>query len=241
MPVQPQPTCFRAVALAALALFATTAGHAQGLGGMLNKAKAGLNSATATTKATNGSPVQAATQAASQTGGGDLPPRPSTSTVASERAYALACLNDKRPLLMPLSENNSEPNRWYRELVQLEHVPLRFTWDEAVEQLLIENNSGMLWPICEDISQEILRGMGNASDKATLLPLLRKVKQIHFTTSPLPKSAGKDALSAQHGLFCTWNPATGVLTAAISKPSGFNSVANDAFRTVDPWIMQHVK
>ena len=231
----------RAAALAALALFATTASQAQGLGGMLNKAKAGLNSATATTKATSGSPVQAATQAATQTGTGDLPPAPDVYTVASEQAYAHACLNDKRPVL-PLSENDNanSPNRYYRELHQEYHMPLTFTWDEAAVQQLIDKRSGMLWSICEDISADIVRGLSHPADAPTLRPLLLKVKQIHLTTSPKHRS-NQDG-PAMHGYFLSFNPATGVLTAAMSTPDGINQVNTPPLDAVfDPWIMQHVK
>lgn len=74
-------------------------------------------------------------------------------------------------------------------------------------------------------------------DGPALKPLLPKVKQIHLATTPKPADAR--ASPYLHGFFLSFDPATGVLTAAMSTPSTTGSVSNDG--TFEHWIIKNVK
>lgn len=217
-------------ALAALALFATTAAHAQGLGGMLNKTKAKVGQATS--PGASPSRATAATQAGQGTSG-ELPDQPNERTVAGDQAYTRAWMADTRPV--DLTGANKGPNYYYKRLRQEYHMPLTFTWDEPAVQLLIDKRSS-LWGTCEDIANDLVGGLYGI-DGPAVKPLLPKVKQIHLTTTP--KRADARESPFMHGFFLSFNPATGVLTAAMSIPDGTSSVQNDG--VFEHWIIKHVK
>ncbi len=202
----PQPL-FRAAALAALALFATTApGHAQGLGGMLNKAKAKVNQATQTQ--TPRTPAAAATQATEYQVPRNLPQDPS---IEEMEEYARAMMADPRPA----GRDCRDENCTYRRLTIDRGYPIKFTWDQAAMAKFKKSYSG-LFPFIIDISGNLLGTINNDGSNFHLpvSKALHKVKEIHLTSKP--NLIDKDEPGQAEGWWFSFNPATGVLTAAMS-------------------------
>lgn len=226
----PLPTSLRRVALAALALFATTASPAQGLGGVLNKAKAKMGQATP-------SPAQAATQAA-QGSAGELPYESPDLTLESQESYARAVMANRRPLV--LSQNTGAPDYFYQVLTKHFQLPLRFSWDAAALKFLTDKNRS-LWSGCEDVSTDLGRTCLSGNTAPALKASLRKVKEIRFTTTQALPTSEEDK---EFGYIKSFNPTTGVLTAAISVGPGANAifpagVGNSSH--FSNWIVKHVK
>lgn len=99
-----------------------------------------------------------------------------------------------------------------------------------------------LWDTCEDIAAQLARNAGPSSThRAALLGALGKVKEIRLSTTPATPT-GDDR---EYGYIKSFNPATGVLTAAIAVGPTANQsyplgVGVSGTNFVD-WIIQHVK
>jgi|GEM_PF-4084420 len=225
---------FRA-ALAALALFATTATHAQGLGGMLNKAKANVNQATRT-------PAAAATKATAATDY-QLPPNlPNDPSIPQMEEYARALLADKRPLsASEMRGDGNDPNRLYRKLTLNEVFPLKFTWDQGAMAIFKRRQVG-LFPTIEDFCEDIDGGVQSyTSYHVQLGAALHKVKEIHFASVVKPGMTGD--YGQDRGFWFSFNPATGVLVAAMTDSEtlpGPASVSGSS-SALTWWIRQHIR
>ena len=223
-------------ALAALALFATTAAPAQGLGGMLNSAKAKASQARVTPA--RAAQVAQAPAAAAQAGKGGFPANgedPSTPpemTPETEAEYTRLLLSDTRPVVP--GQSNGSYTYSYRRLRQLQKFPVAFTWDQPALTRAVE---GRIWLFgyVEDFSDDLVTSLTGSTREASLRPRLAKVKEIHFVSSD--KKRTLDEPGEEQGWFYAFNPATGVLTA------GFNEYASSvaAWGSLSKWIIKHVK
>lgn len=217
-------------ALAALALFAatafaTTTGLAQGLGGMLNQAKAKVS--------------QAVPQTAPNTSG-ELPPENNADlTVDSQQRYAHAVLANTRPWVN--GQDTGAPDYFYRQLRREFRAPTTFGWDAGAVRFLTAKNRS-LWDTCEDIATQLARSAApSGTQRAALLGALRKVKEIRLSTTPATPT-GDDR---EYGYIKSFDPATGVLTAAIAVGPNANQsyplgVGVSGTNFTD-WIIKHVK
>ena len=158
-------------------------------------------------------------------------------TPASNGEYTRALLAYANTLTFhPHGESGESPEEvyWYCWLRQ-KGYPVRFTWDAAALKLTADNR-GYLSGYINDVADDLVSGLGGTY-AAQLKPRLAKVKEIHYTTPP--KKRGLDELSTLAGYFLSFNPATGVLTAALSEPDGAIAVATD--RAVTKWLVKNVK
>ena len=112
---------------------------------------------------------------------------------------------------------------------------MRFTWDAAALKLTADNR-GYLSGYVNDVANDLVKGL-TSTYGALLMPRLAKVKEIHYTTSPNKRSL--DEPSTLDGYFLSFNPATGVLTAALSQPDGAISVQADL--AVTKWLVKYGK
>ena len=203
--------------------------RAQGLGGLLNKAK---------DKASRASQPVASTRAAGSAATGPTdgapPPVPNTLTLASQKQYANAAQADNRDW----HENQEAGTYWHRRLVQdIPDVHIVFTWDDAAVEMMT-GYPLLLWGACEDISDD-LQAWGYSNQGTYFIPVLKKVKEIHFTTTTKGWAHDGDMSNpADRGYHLSFNPATGVLTAAISS-QGVSSTAQD--KCFSHWIEKNVK
>ena len=132
--------------------------------------------------------------------------------------------------------NGESGTYWHRRLVQdFPDAHIKFTWDNAVVEDLTKQNL-LLWGICEDLSHD-LESWGHSNQAAYFVPALNKVKEVHLTSTAKPRTNDGSGSLETFGYFASFNPATGVLTTAVSK-DGVRGVEND-----DPfakWIQQNV-
>ncbi len=228
MPMQPQANRFRllpSTALAALALFATTApSHAQGLGGMLNQAKAKVTQTTSAPQRSAGPALAQATQGNT----GPLPDAPSMSqlTVDNNIEFAQTVLANHRPWVK--GQGTGDDDYYYRLLRDEYHAPLKFTWDRPYVEFITRQQT-YLWFVMENVSEKIFDQYNpnipaGRYNRAKML----KIKEWHFTTTT-KRPNGEDRYAGAQGYVMSWNPATGVLTCAISIPGNVIS----AFRGED--------
>lgn len=219
-------------ALAALALFATTAGSAQGLGGMLNQAKDKARQAAdraanqVKSDVLNGPSKSNSADGPSKTSPADGPPRKGNpaeeatteetandgpkmpETAAEQTSYARAMMADFRPM----SVNDIEPprNYGYRRLIRKAKIPLQLTWDDAAAQGAVDARI-VMWNYIEYMCDD-LAGSLQGEQGAYLKAALQKVKEIHLTRKRNPAS--------YTNMWYSFNPGTGVLTAAINVDDG---------------------
>ena len=114
---------------------------------------------------------------------------------------------------------------------------MHFTSDDAAVELF-NSYPLLLWGACEDISQDLQTWAGS-NQAAYFLPALKKVKEIHFTTTTLDWAHDGDSSNpATQGYHLSWNASTGVLTAAVAK-RGVSSTAPD--KSFSHWIQKNVK
>lgn len=209
----------RTAALVALALFATPAGHAQGLDGMLHKAKANVRQAT-------DNPRQTAVPAASPAtgGGGTVSDEPRVYTVATQEAYIRAVQTDPAP---PSPGDSPHKNSyWWRRLHYEFKVPVQFTWDQKFLEAC-NQHPFVAWDFIENISTELAHDLNPAGTRVrNLRGLVTKVKAIHLTTTTQEPKSG--APGAEEGYVLSWNPATGVLTAAWATSRTLSLIAGDS-------------
>ncbi|MGI4870925.1 MAG: hypothetical protein ACRYFX_07075 [Janthinobacterium lividum] len=210
-----------AAALAALTLFVTPASHAQGLGGVLNQAKARATQAAALPSAPSALPAN-----------GEDPPTPPAMTAETEAEYTRLLLSDTRPVVR--GQMNGSYTNWYRQLHQLQHFPIRFTWDQPALARVADNRL-WLFGYIEDFSGDLVANLNGTTREAYLRPRLAKIKEIHFT--PSSKKSGLDQPGQEQGWFFSFNPGTGVLTA------GFGEYASSvsAWSALTNWIVANVK
>lgn len=220
------PSRLLTAALAALTFFATPASHAQGLGGLLNAAKTKASQA--------GTGVRQATQSApgALPANGEDPPTPPEMTPETQAEYTRLLLSDTRPVV-PGQMNGSYTN-WYRQLRQLEKFPIRFTWDQSA---LTQATEKRLWLFgnVEDFSGDLVSSL-HANSGSYLRPRLAKVTEIHYTATTKPNPSNSDVPGEGQGWFFSFNPATGVLTAAFNS----QSTAVDAWKSLSKWIVKNV-
>ena len=126
--------------LLALSLLPVCVSHGQGLGGMLGKAKDKMKST-----------AESSTHADHSTQGGELPGPPSEKTLSSQQLYARALLADQTPLRADEGSGTSRTFN-HRKLVQLYHMPIKFTWDDAAVNE-ISRNQFLLWDEIDDVIQ----------------------------------------------------------------------------------------
>ena len=226
---------FRAV-LAALALFAT-AGHAQGLGGMLNQAKAKVGQATSA-----GASPTAATRAVTQTAQGgnfannEPPPHPKRDVLTDDtnKEYTLLMLNDPRPVVVGNADASGEGGYAYRAIKK--EYAIKFTWDQAA--LSRATKSGFtLFDYVQDACTDLRSSLRNNYEPA-LRARLPKVKEIHFT--PTDKQSRLSTVpGVGAGWYFSFEPTTGVLTAAFNLYP--TSMDNNTDHFLSLWIIQNVK
>ena len=210
-----QPTCFRAVALAALALFATTAAsQAQGLGGMLNKAKAKVSQATQATSGAASVPAPAAAQAA-QGSTGNIPESPSPDNLTAENnaAYARTVLANRRPWVK--GQGVRDDDYAYRRLRDEFKMPIKFTWDQGFVAYITKFHF-YLWSMINNTCENLYPGADPSTPElyAATIGGLRQVREIHYTT--MTQKPTDDSRGASLGYLFSFNKATGVLTMALS-------------------------
>lgn len=236
------PFPLRAAALAVLALFATTANQAQSLGGMLNQAKAKTQAKVSQATSAGASPRRAA---AAATGATDyqLPPNLSNDPSIKEMEdYARAMLADPRPLSADeMRGSGNEPNRLYRKLTLNEGYPVKFTWDQGAMAIFKKNQVG-LFPTIENFCEDIDGGIASyTSYHVQLGAALHKVKEIHFTSVVKPAMTGD--YGQDRGFWFSFNPASGVLTAAMTNSEtlpGPSSVSGSS-SALTWWIRKHIQ
>ncbi len=227
---------FRAAALAALAFFATAASHAQGLGGTPNQAKTKVGQATSA----GPSPRRAA--AATAATDYQLPPNlPQDPSIEEMENYARQLLADPRPLsASEMRGAGNDPNRLYRKLTLNEGFPLKFTWDKGAMAVFKKNQVG-LFPTIEDFCEDIDGGVQSYTGYHVALgAALHKVQEIHFTSIAKPAMTGDHG--QDRGFWFAFNPATGVLTAAITSSETLpapRSVSGSS-SALTWWIRKHI-
>jgi len=230
---------FRAAALAALALLATFAASAQGLGGMLNKAKAKVNQATsagaspsrAATAGANPSEMTPATIEAAQQ---NYPQDPS---IEEMQEYARTLMADPRPAGRDCRDRNCP----YRRLTIDQSHPIKFTWDQAA-MVKFKKHYTDLWSFIDDFSGNIGTTLTNDGSifHVPVSKVVHKVKEIHITSKPNLEDTGKPG--EEVGWWFSFNPATGVLTASMSTNGiGPNSLTMSRSGTLSAWITRYVK
>lgn len=219
----------RLLTTSGLLLLAISATYAQGLGGLLNKAKQKINQTTST-------PTQTTQDTEYQ-----LPPNlPNDPSIEEMEKYARAMLADTRPV--PKSEwgSTSDGNQYYRRLTQNEGYPIKFTWDKEAVTILQKRQSA-LFGYFEDFSSDLVSQLAPYTERHVQVgTALRKVKEIHFTSIAKPEMTGEDG--QQQGWWFSYNPTTGVLSAAITAsenlpgPSSLYSAAS-----LSKWIVRHIR
>ena len=230
----------RAAALAVLALFATTANQAQSLGGMLNQAKAKAKVSQATSA--GASPRRAAAAATGATEY-QLPPNLSNDpSIPEMEAYARAMLADPRPLSAnEMRGSGDEPNRLYRKLTLNEGYPVKFTWDQGAMAIFKKRQVG-LFPTIEDFCEDLDGGVQSYTGYHVQLgAALHKVKEIHFTSVAKPAETGD--YGQERGFWFSFNPATGVLTAAMTAAEGRPgpSSVSGSSAALTWWLRKHIQ
>ena len=225
----------RTAALAALALFATTAAHAQGLGGVLNQAKAKVSQA-----ASAGASPSRATAAAAQATDYQLPANlPNDPSIAEMEEYARAMLADPRPVPKEHFGDSSDGNQWYRRLTRNEGYPLKFTWDHAAMVNFKDKHSG-LFPYIENFCEGLVAQLAPYTARhAQLGAALRKVKEIHMSCVPKPEKKGEPG--EESNWFFSFSPATGVLTATMPGSETYGGPAAITDASLAKWIISHVR
>ena len=224
-------------ALAALALFATTASYAQGLGGMLNQAKTKVGQAAAKT------PAATATTAAAGATKYQLPANLfQDPSIEEMEEYARQMLADPRPLsASEMRGDGNDPNRLYRKLTLNEGFPLKFTWDKGAMAVFKKNQVG-LFPTIEDFCEDLDGGVQSYTGYHVALgAALHKVKEIHFTSIAKPAMTGD--YGQDRGFWFSFNPATGMLTAAMTNSEtlpGPSSVSGSS-SALTWWIRKHIR
>ncbi len=231
-------TLFRA-ALAALALFATaTASHAQGVGGLLNKAKAKVNQATSA----GANPRRAATATASQAvqgNDGELPPRPDDLTnVETMELYTQMIYSNTRPYD---PDDREYADQYYRRMVYMYHMPIKITWDRATIVYHAGHGSQMTdW--IEAWCSQLAAGANNGNSAVYVKPHAMKIKELHFgTTQALPTKEDNELT----GFNLAWNPATGVLRIDVCTKPGYTPNLRRYEPTqgqgLNNWLIKNIK
>lgn len=215
-------TSFLPAALVALILFATPATHAQGLGGVLNRAKA---------QATAAAPALPSAPSALPANGED-PPTPPAMTVETEAEYTRLLLSDTRPVVR--GQMNASYTNWYRQLHQLQKFPIRFTWDQPALARVADNRL-WLFGYVEDFSGDLVANLNGTTREAALRSHLAKIKEIHFT--PSNKARAMAQPGEEQGWFFSFNPGTGVLTASFGEYAS----AVSEWSALTKWIVANVK
>ena len=223
-------------ALAALALFATTASYAQGLGGMLNqaKAKAKVNQATSAGARPGRAATAAATQATQATDY-QVPRNLSQDPSIEEmEEYARGMLADPRPAGRDCDDDNCV----YRRLTIDQGYPIKFTWDQAAVVNFKQTHTG-LFPYIRDLSGDFVQNINNDVSiyHVPLMKVLHKVKEIHLTSKPKLVNTGEPG--QDNNWWFSFNPATGVLTAAMCTGKGPNSLSMGHSPLVQ-WVIRYV-
>ena len=207
-------------------VFAPLMSHAQGLGDMIKKAKSKAAGSTS-------SGSSAAGAIAGQASGGDPGRPPDPFTVENQKQYARAAEADTRSW----QENREAGTYYHRRLAQVHGVQMHFTYDDAAVELF-NSYPLLLWGACDDISQEFDSWAGG-NQGAYFLPILKKVKEIHFTSTTLGWAHdGNSSDPATQGYHLSWNPSTGILTAAVG-PRGVSSTFPG--KSFSHWIQKNVK
>lgn len=215
---------FRFLLVAALAALALPiAAHAQSLGGLLNQAKAKAHATAA--------PALPAAPSALPANGED-PPTPPAMNPATQEEYTRLLLSDTRPVVR--GQMNGSYTNWYRQLRQLQHFPIRFTWDQPA-LARVSDNRLWLFGYIEDFCGDLVANLNGTTRETYLRPRLAKIKEIHFT--PSSKASGLDQPGQEQGWFFSFNPSTGVLTASFGEHA--NSVS--AWSALTDWIVANVK
>lgn len=213
-----RPFSSRLVLLATLSV-GFGAAHAQGLGGMLNRAKASVSQA---------APALPSAPPAN----GEDPPTPPAMNPATQEEYTRLLLSDTRPVVR--GQMNASYTNWYRQLRQLQHFPVRFTWDQPALARATETRV-WLFGYIEDFSQDLVANLNGTTRETYLRPRLAKIKEIHFT--PSSKKSGLDQPGQEQGWFFAFNASTGVLTASFGEYA--SSVS--AWSALTKWIVANVK
>ena len=215
--------------LIAVCVLTTSFTQAQGLGGILNKAKAKANQLT--NNSTNGS---ATTVRGSLPATGEDPPTPPEMTPQTQEEYTRLLLSDARPVIR--GQMNGSYTNWYRQLGQLQHVPIKFTWDQPALARCVETRI-WLFGYIEDFSNDLVGSLTGSTREVYLRSQLAKVKEIHFTPSDKQPNASVDIAGEEQKWFYSFNPTTGVLTAGFGEYA--SSVA--AWSSLSKWIIKNVK
>ena len=217
--------------LGVLLLLLPASSFAQGLGGLLNKAKTKLDQVSNQVNKTTTKPVDAAlpTTPTGLPANGEDPPTPPEMTPQTQEEYTRLLLSDTRPVV----RGSSSYTAAYRQLVQLQHVPIRFSWDQPALVRCVESRIWLNGYI-SDLSSDLTSSLNGSTYEVYLRPRLAKIKAIHFTPSDQARSL--DSPGAEQGWFFSFNAASGVLTA------GFNEYASSvsAWSSLSKWIIKNV-
>lgn len=224
-------------ALAAFALFTTPASHAQGLGGMLNKAQAKVNQATSA----GASPRRAAPAATPAGPGtdGELPPAPRDYTdVEAQDLYTRTVLANTRPYD---DHDNSTTNDEYYRKVNHRHPGFpKMTYDRPALEWYASHNI-LLMDIINNWSDGFDSMLASYRPQLVYLqPHFNKIKEIHFGVTPNLPATLVD------GWGLSWNPATGVFTVLVCSKPGYNQSVRDTRSPsnnteIEDWILKNVK
>lgn len=223
-----------AAALAALTLFATPAASAQGLGGMLNKAKAKVSQATSARPTSTGGAIAQAGRGTT----GDIPESPSSSelTVDNNIEFAQTVLANHRPFTA--GERTTDADYFYRFNRDGYHAPIQYTWDRPYVAFITPRHY-YLFSVIENFSEEMhsYYDPTETSNRYARAKML-KIKEMHFTTTPQP---APDKYAGHSGYVLSWNAATGVLTAAISVAPGNRGISNFNREDLKAFIDDNIK
>lgn len=155
-------------------------------------------------------------------------------TPETQEDYTRLLLSDTRPVV-PGQMNGSYTN-WYRQLRQLQHFPIRFTWDQPALARCVDTRI-WLFGYIEDFSSDLAGSLKGSTYEVYLRPRLAKVKEIHFTSSDKKPTPGVEIAGEEQHWFYSFDPGTGVLTAGIGEYA--SSVA--AWSSLSKWIIKNVK
>ncbi len=154
---------------------------------------------------------------AAQDNTGPIPDSPSLNalTVDNNIEYAQTVLSNHRP--WEGANGGGDDDYYYRWIRDGYKVPLKFTWDRSYAEF-ITSQQVYLWSVIENVCEKT-QPQYDPKDSAVRYIRAKqlKIKEWHFTTTNR-RANGEDRYAGAQGYIMSWNPATGVLTCAISVP-----------------------
>lgn len=160
-------------------------------------------------------------------------------TVGDQQQHIRAMTADKRPV--EVGQRMGLPaNYAYRQLTVNDKFPIKFTCDDAAVKAFLDENQDA-WTMMNEFANDLETQLHYGSRASYLKTGLGKVKEIHVTTTTLRHDANNKGGGAY---LYSFNPATGVLTAAksTSPPDAALEVASDDNHEakMDQWILAHM-